>query len=166
MAIGISFNVNPFSDIVISEVASIIEASLYSITDRKIFESPPCGEKEVHDRIEAVLKCVFPDLKHKPSISKPIKNFIPDTGLPSVKTLIEYKFISNNTDAKRVSDEVLADTRGYFSKEWDKFIYVIYETVRIKPESEWNNLLLECNVPDNTKIIVLCGEQSEGSGMT
>lgn len=157
-AIGNSYNVHPFSRIMSKDVISILRSTLYSITDKKIFEYPPSSEPEVHDRVEAVLRCIFPDLKHKPSISKPIKNFEPDTGLPSVRTLIEYKFILNQNDAKRVSDEVLADTRGYFSRDWEKFIYVIYETSRVKPETEWNQLLVECGVSDNTQIIVLSGE--------
>jgi hypothetical protein len=157
-AIGNSYNVHPFSNLVSKDIISILKATLYSITDKNIFDKPPAHESEVHSRIEAVLKCVFPDLKHKPSINKPIKNFEPDTGLPSVRTLIEYKFISNQNDAKRVSDEVLADTRGYFSREWERFIYVIYEESRIKPESEWVQMLKECGVPSNTQILVLPGE--------
>jgi hypothetical protein len=145
-SIGNSYNIHPFSDLVSKDIISILRATLYSITDKNIFSEPPARESEVHSRIEAVLKCVFPDLKHKPSISKPIKNFEPDTGLPSVRTLIEYKFISNQNDAKRVSEEVLADTRGYFSREWKRFIYVIYEESRIKPESEWAQMLKECGV--------------------
>jgi hypothetical protein len=156
-AIGNSFNIHPFSTIISTDIVSILRSSLYSITDEKLFRSPPSCERDVHERIEAVLRCVFPDLKNKPVISKPIKNFEPDTGLPSVRTLIEYKFISSKEDAKRISDEVLADTRGYFSRDWERFIYVIYETSRIKPEAEWNNMLLECGVPDNTTAVVLSG---------
>ena len=158
MSIANSYNVHPFSEIILSNVISILRSTLYSITDRKIFEQSPSSEKDVHERIEAVLRCIFPTLKNKPTITKPIKNFIPDTGLPSIRTLIEYKFISSVEDSKRVTDEVLADTRGYSGKDWDKFIFVIYETARIKPETEWNNMLSECGVPNNTKIIVLPGE--------
>jgi len=157
-AIGNSYNIDLFSSKVASDVISIIRSSLYSITDKEVFDSPPINETEVHNRIEAVLKCIFQDLKRKPSISKPIKNFIPDTGLPSVKTLIEYKFASTKDDAKRIADEILADTRGYHSKDWEKFLYVLYETNRIQPESDWNNLLKECGIPDNTRVIVLSGE--------
>lgn len=157
-AIGNSYNIHPFSNLVSKDIISILRATLYSITDKNIFDKPPARESEVHSRIEAVLKCVFPDLRHKPSINKPIKNFEPDTGLPSVRTLIEYKFISNQNDAKRVSNEVLADTRGYFSRDWERFIYVIYEESRVKPESEWIQMLKECGVPSNTQILVLPGE--------
>jgi hypothetical protein len=140
------------------ELVEIIQATQYAITDSNCFPKPPASEEDVHRRIEAVLRCVFPDLRHKPPIPKPIKNFNPDTGLPSQRTLIEYKFLSKPEDVGRVADEILADTRGYVSSEWDAFFYVIYETQRIKPETEWNHLLEECDTARNTQAIVLCGE--------
>ena len=143
------------------DLISILREAAYAITDRKIFDSPPTNESEVHARIEAILRCVFRGLKHKPRLAKPIKNFEPDTGLSSIQTLIEYKFVSNKRAAKVVADQILADTRGYVSKEWDTFLYVIYETRRIKPESEWQQLMHECGVDRNTQIIVISGEPPE-----
>jgi len=73
------------------DLKKILKSSEYSITDTRIFEFPPQNEDDVHLRIENILKCYFQDLKTKPTLSKPIKNFIPDSGIPSIKTLIEYK---------------------------------------------------------------------------
>ncbi len=146
-------------------LVAILRAAQYSINDALVFGSPPRNEQEVHHRIEGVLRCLFPDLKHKPSLTKPIKNFEPDTGLPSIRTLIEYKFVGDSSAVPVVADEILADTRGYSSRDWDMFVYVIYETRRFKPEAEWNLLLRECDVSRNTSAVVLFGEQpSRGSG--
>jgi len=144
---------------VTKELLDILHESQYSITDPKCFPSPPADEKDVHVRIDAVLRCVFPNLRHKPPIGKPIKNFEPDTGLPSLQTLIEYKFVATDADVKRVADEVLADTRGYASKDWDKFIYVIYETKRLKPVIQWKELLRSSGVGESTQILVISGER-------
>ena len=160
-ALSISQNIIPSTMTISKDLESILRDSLYSITNPNIFDSPPLNEKEVHNRIEGVLECVFPDLRHKPPLTKPIKNFEPDTGLPSLRVLIEYKFISNQKEAKLASDQILADTRGYLSKDWDSFIYVIYETHRVKPESKWKQHLNECGVDKNTSVIVLCGEASK-----
>jgi hypothetical protein len=121
---------------------------------------PKLPEKEahVHDRIEAILKCHFADLKRKPSLSKPIKNFEPDTGIPSSKTLIEYKFVSTKPEAKVVVDQILADTSGYRSPHWKNLLFVIYETHRVMPEEEWASLLKECELGSNYDIIVLSGD--------
>jgi len=69
---------------VTKQLIDVLRATQYSITDRNCFQHPPAREEHVHVRIEAVLRCVFPDLRHKPPIAKPIKNFEPDTGLPSL----------------------------------------------------------------------------------
>lgn len=147
----------PTAQTVSKGLEDILRACVYPITDPTLFAGPPAREDEVHRRIEGILKCVFPDLLHKPPLAKPIKNFIPDTGLPSVRTLLEYKFISNEAEAKRIADEVLADTRGYHSADFDHYVYVIYETTRVKPEAEWRSLLSDCGVPPNTSVIVLSG---------
>jgi len=140
------------------DVLQIIRDIHYTITDKALFANVPKDEKDVHIRIEGILKCVFPDLKHKPTLTKQIKNFEPDTGIPSIETLIEYKFLSRAEDVPVIADQVLADTRGYTSKDWKRFIYVIYETNRFKREKEWVQLLRQSGVPENTTVVVLSGE--------
>jgi len=142
------------------DLIEIIRHSVYSISDTKIYSSPPIDERELHDRIESILKCVYPDLLREPTLPKQIKNFRPDTGIPSLKTLIEYKYISNLTECKRIVDEVLADTRGYKARDWNKFLFVIYETKRIKHEKDWKQMIRECGTAENTEIIVLSGVPS------
>jgi REase_DpnII-MboI len=149
----------PKATIVMKDVIQILRGTQYSITDKSCFQNPPANESDVHSRVEAVLRCVFPDLLHKPPIAKQIKNFQPDTGLPSIGTLIEYKFMADQGEEKRIADEILADTRGYISKDWKQYIYVIYETKRIKPESQWRQLLRESEIKADTEIIVISGEE-------
>ena len=145
------------SHVVSKDVIEVLRATQYAITDRNCFLEPPSSEADVHHRVEAVLKCIFPDLRHMPPVPKSVKNFKPDTGLPSMRTLVEYKFIQVKADIDRVADEILADTRGYTSRDWDSCIFLIYETCRLKPEREWNDLLRECGTALNTQAIVICG---------
>ncbi|KJS02688.1 MAG: hypothetical protein VR65_04425 [Desulfobulbaceae bacterium BRH_c16a] len=140
------------------DLIEIIRHSIYSILDNNLFECPPANELEFQTRIESILKCVYPDMLHEPTISKQIKSFRPDTGIPSLKTLIEYKYISNVNDSKVVADQILADTRGYSSNDWNKFLFVIYETKRIKHEKDWRQLLRNCDTARNIDIVVLSGE--------
>lgn len=144
--------------VVSKNVVEVLRATQYTIIDQKCFPAIPTSESDVHHRVEAVLKCIFPDLLHTPPIQKPVKNFKPDTGLPSIRTLIEYKFIQSKADIGQIADEILADTRGYESRDWNAFIFMIYETCRLKPEREWNALLRECGTAINTQAIVICGE--------
>jgi hypothetical protein len=145
------------------DIVEILRESLYSITDPRLFPHAPRCEDDVHRRIEGVLRCLFPDRITKPSLAKPIKNFQPDTGLPSIGTLVEYKFIANESRVSTVADEILADTRGYASREWRTFVYVIYETKRFRTEQQWNALLRAAEVPENTSVIVLSGEEPSSS---
>lgn len=140
------------------DVLQIIRNIHYVITDTSVFPSVPRNEKDVHLRIEAILKCVFPDLKHKPTLSKQIKNFEPDSGIPSLRTLVEYKYLSRREDIGPIADQLLADTRGYTSKDWERFLYVIYETNRFRTEDDWNQFMRESDVPTNTTVVVLSGE--------
>lgn len=140
------------------DIGSIIRRSAYSITDLAAFGSQPKNEADVHNRIEAVLKCIFRDLITKPTLTKPLKNFIPDTGIPSLRTLIEYKFVTSKQAAKVVADQVLADTRGYISSDWDHFIYVIYETERVYDETKWTEHLRKSGVGNEVAVIVISGE--------
>lgn len=164
-AIDINFGLESPTSFV-KDVSDILRATLYSITDVNCFAEPPADEDHVHRRIEAVLRCVFPDLVHKPQIPKHIKNFAADTGLPSIQTLIEYKFVDTPGKVKQVVDEILADTRAYSHKDWKSFIYVIYETTRLMSEVQWNALLIESGVGENTRAIVLTGEVPIGRRST
>jgi hypothetical protein len=142
----------------IRDLKSILKRALYFICNTSLFTHLPGNEADVHDRLEGILKCHYSDLKRKPSLSKPIKNFEPDTGIPSSKTLIEYKFVSTKTEAKRVVDEILADVSGYRSSHWKNLLFVIYETHRVMPEEEWKSLLKECELGSNYDAIVLSGD--------
>jgi hypothetical protein len=148
------------SRMVTKDIESILRATNYPLNDPGLFGKPPEDEATLHKRIEGILRCVFPDLLHKPRLTKPIKHFEPDTGIPSIQTLIEYKYLSSRDQAAPMADQVLADTRGYTSRDWTSFIYVIYETARIKPEAEWRQLLRACDIDSRTTVVVLSGEGS------
>jgi hypothetical protein len=145
------------SQTVTKDLEAIVRGSLYVITDATVYGKAPQNENDVHVRIQSILRCVFPDLLTKPALSKPIKNFIPDTGIPSIRTVIEYKFVNDRSDVAPVADQILADTRGYTSDRWKYFLYVIYETKRFKPEAEWRQLLRECGNAENVSAVVLSG---------
>jgi hypothetical protein len=73
----------------------------------------PANEDEFQVFADAVLICRFPQLRNKPALSTPIKNFIPDSAVPEARTLIEYKYISSPAQVPIKVDEVFADLAGY-----------------------------------------------------
>jgi hypothetical protein len=153
------------SQTITKDLETILRAMTYSIVDRNAFGEAPFNEEEVHHRVEAVLRCIFPDLLHKPRITKQIKHFEPDTGIPSIRTLIEYKFVNDENDCKRVADEILADTRGYASPDWQGLIFVFYETRPLRSEVQWRQMLRTCDVAaELSSVVVLTGGSSVGVG--
>lgn len=148
----------PTMDVVSTDLLTLLQNMQGAITDKRCF-SPPKNEKEVHDRIEVFLRCLYPDLIRKPPLAKPVVSFIPDSGIPSIRTLIEYKFMSNQTQAGVIANEILADTRGYAESGWMQMVFVIYETKRFKTPYEWRQLLFSCGLKENIQLIVLHGEE-------
>ena len=145
------------------EVSSMLRNMQNAITDKRCF-APPVDEAEVHDRIEAILRCTFPDLVRKPTMPKSITAFIADTGIPSISTLIEYKYLSDESQARGIANQILADTRGYSGAGWSRIIFVIYETRRFRTVDEWRRLLIDSGVPESTQLILLHGEEPTRDG--
>lgn len=142
---------------VTKDIASLLRNATYAITDESVFGSLPRKEGDVQQRVEAVLKPVFPDLAHQTALPKGIKNYIADIGIPSLRTLIELKYAETDADIKRMADEMLADTRGYHSEEWDLLIFAIYETRRLRTEEAWRTFLRDSGCPSTITAVVMPG---------
>lgn len=145
------------SSIEIDKLKKLIKNAEYHITQTSVFGWVPCNEDDVHNRIEGILKCVYPDLQKKPQLAKPIKGFIPDTGIPSLKTFIEYKFISSHAEGKAVLDEIFCDISGYKNHNYDRFVFVIYETGRVFKRSDWEDAVAGAQAKESIDVIVLQG---------
>jgi hypothetical protein len=127
------------------------------ITSRTIFNNVPSNEDDVHNRIEKALECIYSDVRHKPPISRRIKGFEGDTGLPELSALIEYKYIDSFKAKKQAFEQILADIGGYQCKEYKNFFFVMYETMRFSSEEEWKLAIEECNPPNPVEVILLKG---------
>ena len=145
------------SDKDVDSLLEILNRSEYYITQADIFKSVPRSESDVHIRIEGLLRCFYSDLQTKPRISKTIKSFEPDTEIPSLKALIEYKYIANRAQGKKIIDQVLADMSGYQSPDRDNIIFVIYETRRVFPKADWDSMIESCKPQNRIECVVIKG---------
>jgi hypothetical protein len=127
------------------------------ITNKQIFAWLPCGESDLHDRLENILKCYYPDLERKPAINHPIKKFEPDTGIEVIKTFIEYKYVTNRNDCTRVLDEIYADINGYQHEVFKNILFVINKKSRCFLESEWKSSLKKIKTKMKCDFILLKG---------
>lgn len=126
------------------------------LCDGKVFK-PPANEGEVHHRLEALLRPMFTGVRPKPPIPKPIKHFIPDTGIDSLNVYIEYKYITSLNDAKKILDQIYADCSGYTTDGNSRLLFVIYETGRYVHQSDWDRALEEGGVSDFAQAVVVRG---------
>jgi hypothetical protein len=145
------------SDKDVDSLVGILNRSEYYITQTDIFGSVPRSENDVHTRIEGLLRCFYSDIQTKTRISKTIKNFEPDTEIPSLKALIEYKYITNRAQGKTTVDQVLADMSGYQSPDRDNIIFVIYETRRVFPKADWDRMIKSCRPQNRIECVVIKG---------
>lgn len=129
------------------------------ILSRNAFGFVPAREEDVHQRIQGLLECSFPDVEPRPPLPSMggIKSFIPDTGIRSLRTVIDYKFIEDRGEGKNVLDEIFADISGYQSDAYDTFVFVIYETTRAFSEEKWITAIERAKPGTRVAVIVLKG---------
>ncbi|HET7232079.1 MAG TPA: hypothetical protein VFJ16_18880 [Longimicrobium sp.] len=90
------------------------------------------AEQDVRDLLYAMLKGILPDAK--------LEEFTPqhalsskrvDICIPSMKLLIEVKFVRNRTHARRVADELKIDIESYFPHpHCDELMVVVWDPNR------------------------------------
>lgn len=154
------------SDKDIDSLLEIINRSEYYITQTDIFKSAPNSENDVHVRIEGLLRCIYGDLETKPRIPKKIKSFEPDTAIPSLKTFIEYKYITSRDQGKQIVDQVFADILGYQSHGYDNYVFVLYETQRVFPKADWDRMIESCKPQKRIECVVIKGVASPKKAAT
>lgn len=82
-------------------------------------------ESDLDTLAEAILLPLFPDLNSNPSLGLRESYRLPDSAIPSIHTLLEYKFISNKADIKKIIDVIQADIRNYAQEPWKNLIFVV-----------------------------------------
>ena len=101
----------------------------------------PVDEPAFGMLVNSIVACSFPGARRWPSVDTPLKTFKPDCGVPEVRTLLEYKYISEARQVPLRVDEMFADLLGYSGPGWDHLVYVIYETKRFGLETVWREQL-------------------------
>ena len=142
------------------DLKKILVNSETFITNKQIFSWLPCDESDIHERLENILKCFYPDLEREPTINHSIKKFKPDTGIETIKTFIEYKYVTNHDDCKRVLEEIYADINGYQHNIFKNILFVIYETSRCFLESNWKSSLKKLKTKMKCDFVLLKGSPS------
>lgn len=88
----------------------------------------PKNESEVRNTVLDICRYSFPDAIKEVGIPKILKHYRGDLGVPSLRTMVEFKFIDSTAEMKAALDGVYADMKGYRHPDWDTFYGVFYMT--------------------------------------
>lgn len=94
-------------------------------------------ESNLHYLIETFLRPQHPDLIHKPKVAGIRSGREPDTGIPSLNLLIEYKYMRRRAEYERIKKDIAEDITLYRKPPWRDLFFVIYETDTFFGQSVW-----------------------------
>ena len=91
---------------------------------------PIKNEKEVQDIVWLMLRACFEDLIDEESLPKfGHSSYKPDFAIPSLKTLLEVKYVRRKGEFKKIEKEIMVDSVGYLTntKDYNKIMVFIYD---------------------------------------
>lgn len=104
---------------------NIISKTAVIVNDKGL---EPDNEARVRNAVLEVCRYSFPDAIKEVSIAKTLKHYKGDLGIPSLKTMVEFKFVNSQTEMKASLDGIYADMKGYKHPDWEIFYSVFYMT--------------------------------------
>ena len=111
---------------VLDRLETILRNSAQIMADAGV---DPKSEAELRRPLYNVIKLWFPDTTLRAGIVQPKKTYVPDIGVPSLKTTIELKFANSEQEMKKVVGELYTDMHGYEgSEDWTNHFGLIYAT--------------------------------------
>lgn len=106
-------------------------------------------EKDVQSFLYPILKSHFEDLEDEFFLPKYAGiSYKPDFGIPSIKLLIEIKFLRQKSDLKKIQKEIIDDSVGYIksSNKYKEIIVYIYNHKNLPVEEKYTKDLEKINV--------------------
>lgn len=91
-----------------------------------LFDLVPGKEQDVKARVRDVVRLVFPDLTGA-VVPRTFTTFKGDFGVPSLQTVVEFKYTATEGETKTFMGGLFEDMKGYSgSREWREFVAVVY----------------------------------------
>lgn len=127
----------------------------------------PQKEHDVQHIMHDYLNAFFPDFTTNIVIPGSIKNFKPDSGIRGLRVAIEFKFANNKKEVSKALSGIFEDIAGYSgSRDWTKFISVVYMTGPWEMSSRFKSDLLRSGTQSWTPILVNgAGERANTSSV-
>ncbi|WP_228897687.1 hypothetical protein [Acidovorax sp. Leaf73] len=88
----------------------------------------PTNEADVRNAVLDVCRFAFPDAIKEVGIPQLLTSSRADIGVASLRTVIEFKFVTEKNDMANALKGVYSDMKTYRSTDWDNFYGVFYMT--------------------------------------
>ncbi|WP_224727889.1 hypothetical protein [Escherichia coli] len=88
----------------------------------------PTNEADVRNAVLDVCRFAFPDAIKEVGIPQLLSSSRADIGVSSLRTVIEFKFVTEKNDMANALKGVYSDMKTYRSNDWDTFYGVFYMT--------------------------------------
>jgi hypothetical protein len=116
------------------------------------------SEPHLQREIFPLLRAAFPDATREVPIPHVAKTYKADFGVPSLSTLVEFKYCDSKSDWPDALDGVYTDMKGYGSTpEWKYFYVVFFLTDRFTTQQEVDAEFLVTSSQAWTPIVVFGG---------
>lgn len=127
-------------------------------TMRNPIRWPITSEREVQDILWLILRSVFDDVVDEDTLPKlGHSTYRADFGLPSLRLLIEVKYVRQAADFKKIEKEVLEDAAAYLlhtQERYDRILVFIYDhSSSVQEYSVTKNALLLLPQIENVIIV-------------
>lgn len=109
---------------------------------------------------ETILHGTYPELNSNPSVELPISYTLPDTGIPNIGLLIEYKYLRSESDfTQHLRDEMQADVRNWAgTQKWAGLIFCVYQQrVFFSEESIYKTLTKDSTTFKHLSVVLITG---------
>lgn len=123
-------------------LASLVARSMTLLCDTRLFSSAPKNESELQHRIEAVLRCCYPEVLSDPAPPGWLQ-WRPGSGVPALQTLIDYRFIASQDAVTRTVAQLKPEKLAaqYDDPQWVATLFVFFQTYEVCTEAQWRNML-------------------------
>jgi hypothetical protein len=118
----------------------------------------PRSETAVRNQMLDFLRLAFDDVRKEVPIQKPFKTYRADIGVPALRAIAEYKYVSTKNEMKICLDGIYADMKGYGQDDaWRNFYAVLYMTGPFYHQEEVEHEFALVNADVNWTPIVVQG---------
>lgn len=114
---------------------------------------------------ETILRGMYPDINSNPSIDLPISYTLPDTGIPNIGLLIEYKYLREESEfPSHVRDEMQADVRNWAgTRKWTGLTFCVYQQrTFFSEESVYKTLTTDSTTFQHLSVVLITGAGESG----